>query len=207
MSDMSKENLAMLWEKVSEHKKNTILEKINEMVKTNIKNTKLAPNTKFDWAVNIAFDKEQPIEYIYVKGDLVIIPQNNMFNKIENAVLISVNYIQVSQNPDDFLDVKNHLTKQSESIFLYDSTKPVSDQPTTHINEQDTTESVVDNNDIEQAVQEVLEEMEDYVIDADNTLRKFGQNERISLKKLKESFIIMKLAQLQVEINNLKTNK
>lgn len=200
MSDMSKENLAMLWEKVSEHKKNTILEKINEMVKTNIKNTKLAPNTKFDWAVNIAFDKEQPIEYIYVKGDLVIIPQNNMFNKIENAVLISVNYIQVSQNPDDFLDMKNHLTKQSESIFLYDSTNPVSDQPTNQVNEQEVTESVVDNNNnnIESAVEELLEELEDYIIDADSTLRKFGQHERVSLKKLKESFIIMKLAQLQV---------
>lgn len=200
MSDMSKENLAMLWEKVSEHKKNTILEKINEMVKTNIKNTKLAPNTKFDWAVNIAFDKEQPIEYIYVKGDLVIIPQNNMFNKIENAVLISVNYIQVSQNPDDFLDMKNHLTKQSESIFLYDSTNPVSDQPTNQVNEQEVTESVVDNNNnnIESAVEELLEDLEDYIIDADSTLRKFGQHERVSLKKLKESFIIMKLAQLQV---------
>jgi len=205
MSEMSKENVAMLWEKISEHKKATILDKINEMVKTNIKNTKLMPHTKFDWAVNIAFDKEQPIEYIYVKGDLIIVPQNRLIHKIENAVLISVNYIQVSQNADDFLDMKNHLTKQSESIFLYDSTNPVSDQPTNQVNEQEVTESVMDNNDIEQAVEEILEELEDYIIDADSTLRKLGQHERVSLKKLKESFIIMKIAQLQLEINNLKT--
>lgn len=207
MSEMSKENVAMLWEKISEHKKATILDKINEMVKTNIKNTKLMPHTKFDWAVNIAFDKEQPIEYIYVKGDLIIVPQNRLIHKIENAVLISVNYIQVSQNADDFLDMKNHLTKQSESIFLYDSTNPAIESPTLKVNDQEHDQSVIDNSDIESAVEELLEELEDYIIDADSTLRKLGQHERVSLKKLKESFIIMKLAQLQVQINNLKTNK
>lgn len=208
MSEMSKENVAMLWEKISGHKKATILDKINEMVKTNIKNTKLMPHTKFDWAVNIAFDKEQPIEYIYVKGDLIIVPQNRLIHKIENAVLISVNYIQVSQNADDFLDMKNHLTKQSESIFLYDSTSPDAKFPTDQANDEvndEATEEILNPESIEQAVEEILEEMEDYFIDADSTLRKFGQHERISLKKLKESFIIMKLAQLQLEINNLKT--
>ena len=179
---------------------------MSEMVKTNIKNTKLMPHTKFDWAVNIAFDKEQPIEYIYVKGDLIIV-QQNIFNTIGNAILISINYIQISQNADDFLDMKNHLTKQSESIFFYDSTNPAVESPSLKVNEQEVTESVMDNNDIEQAVEEILEELEDYIIDADSTLRKFGQHERVSLKKLKESFIIMKLAQLQLEINNLKTNK
>lgn len=197
--EMSKDMFAMLWEKVSEQKKATVFEKINHMVNTNIANKTIIPNVKFNWIINLAFDKETPIEYMYIKGSVVILPVQDHSGKNAHAVMVTFEYIDISNNVDDFLDRQNSITKENSSIYVFDSTKTNTEQDVQPI-KSNPPENI--DNTILSTTDKLKKEMNDFV----DSFRASEIGKNVSHNDIKDIFFLQKINELQSQINNLKSN-
>lgn len=122
---MSHQIFTDIWSNLSEVRQKELLFRIKETIAKIMNNKSIGYDSYYEWRMNAAFDKSDPIQYVYVEG-LFSVEQiaesikdnpNDPINRVHNIMT----YIQVSENVDDMLDRSNEMNNEKGNIYNFNA--------------------------------------------------------------------------------------
>ena len=182
---MQREEFNIIWESIEEERQQDIISRVNVLAQTQIEKQAFVPNIVYNFCLNLVFDKEEPVEYIYLEGTLIGIPVQTNVGGLVNLQL-KLNYIEKGNEVDDFLDRRSEIEQHVVDMKNKEELNPYK------IETQLDAEAILN---ISESLQTEMNEM----IDA---IKKTDRGAKLEYNDLQTVFFLNKIAQIQIQINN-----
>jgi len=118
---MNQEGFKILWDSLSQERKDTIHARINATMTTMVSEGKIKFDKPYNWNMNFPFDREEPIQYTYIEGVFGILNGKDEKGELRDAIVNQFKYIEISDDVDNYLDRKDEIKEAEELMFKVDS--------------------------------------------------------------------------------------
>ena len=112
--------MKMLWDSIPEERRKVIHDGINATMTKMVKEETIKFNVPYNWNMNFPFDREKPVQYIYLEGVFGIIKGKNENGELMDAIINRFNHVEISDNVDAYLDKRDEINEAEGLLFKAD---------------------------------------------------------------------------------------
>ena len=122
---MSKEIFKSIWDNISEIRIKEINYRVKTMMYTMIQEKKVEYDSPYYWHLSLGFDREEPIQYIYIEGFFKVKQMlkeegvDGIEDKFIDHLSCHYQYIDISDRVNDFLDRNDELKSDNENTVFH----------------------------------------------------------------------------------------